>query len=405
MQPGLETNDRISDPSGGSNQTRVRAYNERLVLSLVRRHGHLPKSEIARRSGLSAQTVSVIMRSLEADGLLLRGDPIRGKVGQPSIPMALNPGGVYSFGLKIGRRSADLVLINFLGDSLTSQRITYDYPMPDALLDFASTAILDASKAFSDEDRQKIAGIGIGLPFQLWNWEEQVGAPKGTMDVWKHVDIAAALEERCRFPVFQLNDATVACGAELTFGRGPEFSDFVYFYVGTFVGGGIVLNHSVYSGRTGNAGAFGPMPLISADGTSTQLLAETSLYSLEKSLLKEGRDPTFLRQADANWGDLGEILEEWLDHVAHYLAMAVISACAVIDFEAAIIDGSFPVEIRQRLVEKVSAAIDTIDLQGIVLPSIQEGTIGSGARALGAATLPLLNRYLLDQSVLFKELR
>ncbi len=404
MQTGLETNDRISDPSGGSNQTRVRAYNERLVLSLVRRHGNLPKSEIARRSGLSAQTVSVIMRSLEADGLLLRGAPIRGKVGQPSIPMALNPCGVYSFGLKIGRRSADLVLINFLGEPLKSLRITYDYPMPDMLLDFATTAILEASRAFSDEERQKIAGIGIGLPFQLWNWEEKVGAPKGTMDVWKGFDIAAALEERCRFPVFQLNDATVACGAELTFGRGPEFADFIYFFVGTFIGGGVVLNHSVYSGRTGNAGAIGTMPLMSDHETSTQLLAETSLYSLEKLLLREGRDPTFLREVDADWNDLGEILEKWLDHVGHYLAMAIISACAIIDFEAAIIDGSFPADIRKRLIDKISTAIETIDLQGIVLPSIQEGTIGSGARALGAATLPLLNRYLLDQSVLFKEL-
>lgn len=59
----------VIDPSGGANQTRVRAYNERLVMSLVRRHGELSKADIARRSGLSAQTVSVIMRALESDGL------------------------------------------------------------------------------------------------------------------------------------------------------------------------------------------------------------------------------------------------------------------------------------------------------------------------------------------------
>ena len=61
-----------AEPSGGANQTRVRAYNERLVLSLVRRHGSQSKAEITRRTGLSAQTVSVIMRSLEKDGLLRR---------------------------------------------------------------------------------------------------------------------------------------------------------------------------------------------------------------------------------------------------------------------------------------------------------------------------------------------
>ena len=95
----------------GSNQTAVRVYNERLVLSLVRRHGSLAKVDIARSTGLSAQTISVIMRALETDGLLLRGEPIRGKVGQPSVPMSLNPEGAYSLGLKIGRRSADIILL------------------------------------------------------------------------------------------------------------------------------------------------------------------------------------------------------------------------------------------------------------------------------------------------------
>lgn len=36
--------------SGGSNQVRVRAYNERLVLSLVRMHGEMSKADITRAS-------------------------------------------------------------------------------------------------------------------------------------------------------------------------------------------------------------------------------------------------------------------------------------------------------------------------------------------------------------------
>ena len=85
-----------TDLSGGANQVRVRAYNERLVLSLVRRHNALSKAEIARRSGLSAQTVSVIMRSLEKDGLLIRGELLLGALGNPprrcgSIPIRSTP--------------------------------------------------------------------------------------------------------------------------------------------------------------------------------------------------------------------------------------------------------------------------------------------------------------------------
>ena len=58
--------------SRGTTQSGVRLYNERLILSLVRLHGQLPKAEMARLTGLSAQTVSVIVRQLEADGLLRR---------------------------------------------------------------------------------------------------------------------------------------------------------------------------------------------------------------------------------------------------------------------------------------------------------------------------------------------
>ncbi len=65
----------------GSNQSGMRAYNERLVLSLIRRSGPTSKAEIARLTGLSAQTVSVIMRALEADGLLKKGARVRGRVG------------------------------------------------------------------------------------------------------------------------------------------------------------------------------------------------------------------------------------------------------------------------------------------------------------------------------------
>ena len=86
----------------GTTQTGVRVYHERLALSLIRTHGNLAKAEIARLSGLSAQTVSVIVRQLEADNLVLKGVSIKGRVGQPSQPYSLNPDGAFSIGLKVG---------------------------------------------------------------------------------------------------------------------------------------------------------------------------------------------------------------------------------------------------------------------------------------------------------------
>jgi hypothetical protein len=99
-----------TDLACGTREPGLRAYHSRLLLSLIRRHGSLPKAEIACRTKLSAQTVSVIIREFEQDGLLVKEDLRRGKVGQPLVPFSLNPEGAYFIGLKIGRRSGDLAL-------------------------------------------------------------------------------------------------------------------------------------------------------------------------------------------------------------------------------------------------------------------------------------------------------
>ncbi|MBB3976439.1 putative NBD/HSP70 family sugar kinase [Rhizobium azooxidifex] len=392
----------ILDPSGGSNQVRVRAYNERLVMSLVRRHGELSKAEIARRSGLSAQTVTVIMRALEADGLLIRGEPTRGRVGQPSTPMRLNPDAVYSFGVKIGRRSAELAVMDFVGRVRLQVRRIYAYPMPDEVLAFITDGIAELEARLEPEQRARIAGIGIAAPFELWNWAAEVGAPQRDMDAWRGIDLQREVAARASHPVFLQNDATSACAAELVFGLGQRYPDFIYFFIGSFIGGGVVLNAALFSGRTGTAGAIGPLPVQGRDGRTVPLLKIASVFVLENQLRASGIDPKPLWYSPDDWIDFGAPLETWIQDTAAALAQAVIAAAAVIDFSAAVVDGGFPDWVRERIVTATRAALGQHDLQGVIMPEILEGEAGSQARTIGAASLPLFARYLLDQNVLFK---
>lgn len=384
----------------GSNQSGMRDYNERLVLSLVRRHGGLAKMEIARMTGLSAQTVSVIMRELEADRLLLRGEPVRGRVGQPSVPLSLDPEGAYFFGLKIGRRSADLVLVDFLGRICAQDHLRFAYPMPGPTVKFFKMGI-EAMTTSLGPRAKRVAGAGIAIPFGLWNWADEIGAPAGAMDAWRDFDVREAVAKFSRWPVYLQNDATAACSAELAFGPHGHLRDFVYFYVGTFAGGGVVLNGSLYSGRTGNAGTLGSMPVPKRrrgrGRVSEQLIDQASLVVLERTLRAKGIDPSALSDADGDWSGFMEEAEAWMDVAAAGLAHAIVASASVIDFEAALIDGSLPPLIRKRLVEKVGMQIEEIDLEGIDVPRLGEGAIGSIARALGAASLPLFDRYLIDQ--------
>ncbi|MGR9433510.1 ROK family transcriptional regulator [Rhizobium leguminosarum] len=393
----------ILNPAGGANQVRVRAYNERLVLSLVRLYGALSKADIARRSGLSAQTVSVIMRVLEKEGLLSRGEPVRGRVGQPSIPMHINPDAVYSFGLKMGRRSADLVLMDFVGRIRMQLHRTYAYPLPDEILAFVTSGIRELEGRLDDKQRGRIAGLGIAAPFELWNWAEEVGAPPGAMEVWRDVDLQADIAARVSHPVFMQNDATSACGAELVFGVGPSYPDFVYFFIGSFIGGGIVLNSAIFSGRTGTAGAIGPLPVRGKNGETMQLLEIASIFVLENMLRERGIDPEPLWYSADGWVDFGEPMEAWIQDSAKALAQAIVAAASIVDFSAAVIDGGFPDWVRSRVVQATIDEAAKLDLQGVVMPEIIEGAVGAQARAIGGASLPIFARYLTDQNVLFKE--
>ncbi|MCB1487224.1 MAG: ROK family protein, partial [Bauldia sp.] len=176
---------------------------------------------------------------------------------------------------------------------------------------------------------------------------------------------------------------------------------------GSFIGGGIVLNGSLHAGREGNAGAIGSMPIttIGSDGApvSQQLIRHASIYVLQNRLAEAGRDPSVLWLSPEDWGDLGELLDAWIDEVTDSLAVAVVSATSILDFEAVVIDGAFPPRVRAAIVGRVAAKVAGFDRQGLSRVEIVEGSIGTVARAVGAACLPLLAHFSRDSNLLFKE--
>ena len=278
---------RPSDTSRGTNQSGVRLYNERLVLSLIRRYGALPKADMARMTGLSPQTMSIITNALEADGLVRRGEPRRGKVGQPLVPYSLAAEGAYSFGLKIGRRSADLYLIDFRGGVVALLHETYPYPSPEGVRQFTLRGIDQLIRKVPEPLRSRIAGIGVAAPFEVWTWHEEIGAPKAEIDAWRDVDVARMIGALCPWPVYYANDITAAAAAELMFGKGADHPDYLYLFIGSFSGGGLVLNGHLFPGRTQNAAAIGSMPAVPRTGRGRggrlpQLVNLASIYVLER---------------------------------------------------------------------------------------------------------------------------
>jgi predicted NBD/HSP70 family sugar kinase len=397
----------LSAPAAsGADQTGVRLYNERLILSLVRRFGQLSKVEVARMTGLSVQSTSAIMNRLQVDGLLRREAPLRGRVGQPTVPVSLDPEGAFSLGLKIGRRSCDLVLIDFCGHIQQRTHRTYAYPTPNLVMDFFSDALEPMTRTLTPAQRRRIAGLGVASPFQLWNWSAEIGAPAEEMDAWRSFSIEEELARACPYAVTLCNDATSACAAEFFFGEAWRHRDFLYFFLGAFVGGGLVLDGALYPGRTGNAAALGSMPIAPQDPsrqTTSQLIARASIYQLERRVEVAGIDPSSIWRTPDAWDDFGPLLDEWIDEASFALAYATIAAISVLDVEAIVIDGAMPVAVRQKLCLRVAAQIETLDRRGLSDVKIIAGAIGADARAIGGAALPLIKNFARDREVLFKD--
>ena len=394
----------------GSNQVGMRQFNERVVLQALRAHGSCPKAELARLTGLTAQTIGLITARLDEDQLLRREAPVRGKIGQPSVPLGLNPDGAFAVGIKIGRRSADWLLVDFTGT--VRQRLVLNYAFPDVatLLPAIATNLRTLLESLGPL-RSRVVGVGVAAPFQLGGWHRMLGLSDDQADAWTHLDLAAEVQAMTDLPVSFAKDTTAATVAELVQGRGRDLKSFLYLFVDTFVGGGLVLHSHLHRGVNGNAGAVASLPLQTAPaGTAAeatppppQLISQASLWDLEQRLREHGLDPTAAYDQRALQNPWREHTHEWVASCAQALAQCVVSGTAFLDVDAVVIDGSMSRDVLQRLLDQTRAALSRYNWEGLFSPPrIEPGTLGSDARALGGALLPLHTCFAPDRDVFLK---
>lgn len=387
----------LSHPQKGSNQIAVRSYNERLVLQLIREHGRLTKAEATRATGLSANAASVIFRALESEGLVLREEPIRGRIGQPSTPLRINPEAHHYVTLRIGRRSLELAVVNFAGQIVSRKHTRQPFPTPKLTLDFLDAELAEVL-AKAKVSRESVAEMAVVMPYELWSWTEEFGAPKAEMEAWRRFDPVKEVQNHVPWPVVVENDATAACRAELIFGSHTDKRDWIYFFVGTFIGGGVVLNSSVFSGRRGNAGGFGPMRVPDSEG-GDRLVDHASLVVLEREIAAKGGNPFDLYDAEKGWHAFEDEAQRWIGQAATNLAHAIVSSLAIIDFEAVVIDGVLPEAIKKQLVDQIRQELENSDLQGVHMPRVEAGQIGADARTRGGAATIINAKYMNNQNI------
>lgn len=389
----------------GSNQIGMSQFNERVVLQAVRLHGSMPKADLARLTNLSTQTVSLIINRLLEEGLVRKLAPVRGKVGQPSVPIVLNPDGAFSIGIKIGRRSLDMLLVDFVGATRARFSLSYPFPEPDTVFGQIA-AQLEKMYLQLGPLLPRLCGIGVAAPLVMGGWHTLLDMTPGQAARWNHIDIGQRVQALTKLPVEFAKDTAAACTAELVAGRGRSIPNFLYVYIDTFIGGGLVINSHLHGGLHGNAGALGSVPLglaaAGARGAPEQLLSAASLFNLEQLFSLAGLDPAAAHDGRALQAPFATHTGVWLDDAARAIALAITSATCLLDLEGVIVDGSFDRGLLEQLLAQVESALGCYSWEGVARPQVLAGTIGSDARAIGGAFLPLYAHFAPDRDLFLK---
>ncbi len=347
---------RIADRAAGLNAVSVRSYNERLVLSMLLQHGSTTRFDIGEKTGLSAQTISVIVRSLEQEGLVTRGEAQRGRMGPPTIPMGLNPDGAYSIGISIGFRTTDIVLIDFVGGIIDSATLRHAQPGTDhvhpALYATVDTLLSKVSKA----KRRRIAGIGLALP-------------EGFSDTVELKTFKGKAEDDFGLEVFVQNDVTAAANGESLFGIARDLDNYLFFYIGAKVHTRLVLNHQIH--RSGANSAY-----------------DVGLLHFERALGSNDVSSEDLWRLSEGSPQYATAVERWKSDCVALLANKVREARQFVDVGTVVLSSYAPRLLCQAICDQLSSTAE--GLTAVV------GSIPHSPKAVGAASLPYASRFTTE---------
>ncbi len=235
---------RVADRSAGMNQVIARSLNERLIMSLLFQHDGLTRMQMGQRSGLSAQTISVLVRALERDGLVLRGEAVKGRIGPPTIPVSLNPNGAYSVGINLGARNMDVVLINFIGEILYKSSRRFNNPNLEYITHGILESVAVAIASIAPSQSNRLAGIGVSLPADIDRFTSEP-----SQDQISSFDFETLLQEAFDLNVFIQNDITAAASAESMFGVARNQHSYLFCHLGPRLTTRLILDDRIYSGE------------------------------------------------------------------------------------------------------------------------------------------------------------
>ncbi|WP_342778422.1 ROK family transcriptional regulator [Streptomyces botrytidirepellens] len=374
----------------GSQSSLHRANLERVVRA-VRMAGSLTQAEIARSTGLSAATVSNIVRELKDGGTVEVTPTSAGGRRARSVSLSGDAGIVV--GVDFGHTHLRVAVGNLAHQVLAEEAEPLDVDASSAQgLDRAEQLVsrLIAGTGLSQD---KVVGVGLGVPAPI---DVETGTLGSTaiLPGWAGTNPRDDLAQRLGVPVHVDNDANLGALGELVWGSGRGVADLAYIKVADGVGAGLVISGQIYRGPGGTAGEIGHItldesgPVCRCGNRGCLETFAAARYVLPLLYSAHGTDLTIERMVQlARDGDPG--CRRVIADVGRHIGSGVANLCNLINPSRMVLGGHLAEAgelVLGPIRESVARyAIPSAARQLAVMP----GALGGRAEVLGALALVL----------------
>lgn len=379
------------EKENSSGPGKIRQLNRKAILAHLRHHGNKSRSTLGPALDLSPAAVSAVVNELFEQGFLRNSEqlPETGRQGRPIALIELNPHAAYVIGLVIRPSDTNVFIdaawADYTGNVTTlTNKVSLKTKSLDSLLKAIQTTLNNLEKNIPDITR--IAGLAIGIPGVV-NGDVINIAPKLTCI--EGDKLIQQLRSKLPYPVSFHNDVNLAALSELHTQPRLHTLSFVYLYVYSGVGAGIVLRGQLHDGNSGWAGEIGQLRLNCQGGQGQsfeQLISIEGILTEQVSRLghnNEGLD-ALIPYIDKRDKEVIAVIDEYCERLSNVLRILH----AVLDLDEILID--FPSsKLFKRLRPRLELLIQDLPRQ----PVISQPMKGHGA-ALNGAALTALNDAL-----------
>ncbi|MEV7413764.1 ROK family transcriptional regulator [Streptomyces sp. NPDC089919] len=374
----------------GSQSSLHRANLERVVRA-VRLAGSLTQAEIARSTGLSAATVSNIVRELKDGGTVEVTPTSAGGRRARSVSLSGDAGIVI--GVDFGHTHLRVAVGNLAHQVLAeeSEPLDVDASWVDGF--DRAEALVGRLIETVGVGRDKVIGVGLGVPGPI-DVESGTLGSTAILPGWTGINPRQELSDRLGVPVYVDNDANLGALGELVWGSGRGVKDLAYIKVASGVGAGLVINGQIYRGPGGTAGEIGHItldesgPVCRCGNRGCLETFAAARYVLPLLQPSHGPDLTMDRVVQLGQeGDPG--CRRVIADVGRHIGSGVANLCNLLNPSRVVLGGSLAEAgelVLAPIRDSVSRyAIPSAARQLTVLP----GALGGRAEVLGALALVL----------------